>query len=354
MNASPPRCAVTGSSCRLLQLELPDARPVWAVLDAAGARHFTGTVSLQFEPNVRVHFLDGEVYFAEREHGPTIEQILLDADLVTPDQLASGVVEVQGTRHLGRLFDRVPGIDRDAVELTVELLTATLLGEIADHTAPGVSIASYRHHVSGIQRWMQRPSTTVETAAQPVGERATDDDVATPARAAQDASHDTRKNAVHDAHRDAGHGHGHLVNDTHVVRRDVLPTRSIPNTVMDDVAALAQAVAEQAAAIPAISDRATPHTSNLTRVIEQVAAEGRPWEHLRTFEAEDASQEPIPDDVRAAVRLALAEIEASTRPAITTRLSMAALFAAGDAPPEPVVDQHPITNQEPVVSLLGR
>ena len=56
MNDATPRCAVPGSACRLLQLETPGTRPVWAVLDAAGARHFTGEVVLLTEPRVVVHF----------------------------------------------------------------------------------------------------------------------------------------------------------------------------------------------------------------------------------------------------------------------------------------------------------
>ncbi len=161
MNEVFPRCAVPGSSCRLLQLEATGARPVWAVLDAAGTRHFTGEITLHCQPVVRAWFNGGELYFAEREGDPGLADRLLAMAVLGPDDLAAGSVQLGAVTHLGRLFDRVPHLDRDRVELALEILTGEVVGEIADHVVDDITIASYRHHPSGVVKWQKRPTVVI-------------------------------------------------------------------------------------------------------------------------------------------------------------------------------------------------
>ena len=78
MNDTSPRCAGPGTACRLVQLETPGARPVWAILDAAGLRRFTGELTLASQPIVRAYFQDGEVYYAERDGDPAIGEYVPD------------------------------------------------------------------------------------------------------------------------------------------------------------------------------------------------------------------------------------------------------------------------------------
>ena len=52
---------------------------------------------------------------------------LVEYGVVTPEQLAAGTVQLGSVTHLGRLFERVPTLDRDPVEVVLELLT----GEVA-------------------------------------------------------------------------------------------------------------------------------------------------------------------------------------------------------------------------------
>ena len=158
MNDAFPRCAVPGSSCRLLQLETPGARPVWAVLDAAGARHFSGEITLHVVPQVRAWFISGELYAAERDGDPAVTERLLALGVLGADDLTAGSVQVGDVVHLGRLFDRVPHLDRDRVELALEILTGEVVGEIADHVVDEISIASYRQHPNGLAKWQKRPS----------------------------------------------------------------------------------------------------------------------------------------------------------------------------------------------------
>ena len=165
MNEVFPRCAVPGSSCRLLQLEAPGARPVWAVLDAAGTRHFTGEITLHCVPTVRAWFNGGELYFAERDGDPGLAERLLAMGVLSADDLAAGSVQLGAVTHLGRLFDRVPHLDRDHVELALEILTGEVVGEIADHVVEDITIASYRHHPSGVVKWQKRPTVVITQVA---------------------------------------------------------------------------------------------------------------------------------------------------------------------------------------------
>ena len=163
MNDAFPRCAVLGSSCRLLQLEAQGPRPVWAVLDAARTRRFTGELTLGTSPRVVVWFDGGEAYVASRDGDAPIDEQLLAMGVISADDLAAGTVELGATRHLGRLFDRVPDLDRDRdrLELALELLTGDVLSEVADRVVDDVTVASYRHHPSGVVRWTKRPTVVV-------------------------------------------------------------------------------------------------------------------------------------------------------------------------------------------------
>lgn len=306
MNA-PARCTVPGSACRMLQLDLPGARPGWAALDAAGQRRFTGALTLHLEPDVHVWFRDGAVLYAERAGGRSLEQVLLDASVVTTDQLARGVVELAGTRHVGRLFEREPALDRDLVELAVELATAELLGEIADRTVPAVTLSPYRFHPSGIHRWAEHPSP--------------------PARPTPPAATDT---VVHDA--------------SVAVVATAATTGPVDTPVVDRTVVAATPAPTAAPETPAVD----PHPAfDLRRVIEEVAEEreGLPRfdDVLPQFDDGDHSTE-VPEDVRAAVRLALAEIEAATRPALTDGLTVDALLDLGGH--DPTHGEHATESEE--------
>ena len=318
------RCSVPGSPCRLRDLEQPGPRPGWAALDAAGQRRFTGSLTLHLAPDVRVWFHDGHVLYAERDGDPSIEARLLDAGVVTSEQLARGVVALGPVRHLGRLFDRVPELDRDVVELAVELTTAELLGEIADRVADAVTVEPYRQHTSGLHHWVERTSEQpLEAAAQRVRDRALEPSTAPTAVATSAPAPIASMVPAPSAP---------VEDDANVA---VVPTPATNRPVDEPVADRAVVDASPVVDAQQTTDHrpvVEPHPPiDLRRVIEEVAAETRgdspdaPW-HLSPDDlvpAGDATE--VPDDVRAAVRLALAEIMAATRPSITEGLSVASL-----------------------------
>ena len=170
MNEPLFHCTESRSTCRLLQLEDSGPRPVWAVLDGAIARRFTGEVTIHLDPMVRAYFQDGHVYFAERDGDAPLAERLLQLGVVTEDDLRKGMISLGVIAHLGRLFDRVPTVERDQVELALEVMTGQLLGVIGNRTITDTSVATYRHHSSGVNRWL-RTSAVLPSVARVLGDR---------------------------------------------------------------------------------------------------------------------------------------------------------------------------------------
>ena len=126
-------------------------------LDVARFHAFTGELTFAVDPAVRLYLDGGSVYHAERDGGPTVSRVLLDAGVIDSMQLQRGVVSVGDVDHLGRLFDRDATVDRDAVMVVVESATAALLQQIANSVIATVTVSAYRHHPSGIHRWFVAP-----------------------------------------------------------------------------------------------------------------------------------------------------------------------------------------------------
>jgi hypothetical protein len=398
MNDALPRCTVPGSTCRLLQFEASGPRPVWAVLDGAGARRFTGQVTLHLQPTVNAYFQDGELYLAERDGDPALAVRLVDYGVVSTTDLEAGTVRLGAVAHLGRLFDRVPTVDRDQVELALELITGELLGEIADHTVTDTTVASYRHHPSGVHKWLRKVNIHIPTA-EGHADHASDRSAA-PATAVHEVTpldqqiiDDFAAMTIQQAER-AGEIVVETVAET-VVEAETAPLLRLPeapayyrpiepvppvaplSAPTPVAAAPAPVVAAPVATLtppppPTLVERpgaitqqmnlhdpeldaepvplrqrpldVTPATPvapqprpvaefDLSRVIDAVAREN---DGVSVPFGDDAD---IDDTVRAAVREALAEIEAATRPRPSDELSPAALQraldAAGDAPGMP-------------------
>lgn len=369
MNDAFPRCAVPGSSCRLLQLEAPGARPVWAVLDAAGTRGFTGEVTLQVAPVVRAYFDGGELYFAERDGDPSIGERLMAWGVVTADDLAAGTVQLGDITHLGRLFERVHTLDRDRVELALEVMTGEVLGEIADHQVDEIAIASYRHHPSGVVKWRRKPTVVVtqaisdDTVTFPTGQ------VPVVAPAVADVADDPTPTAEDEA---LVADYEQLMASTPLVAPiassepptqqmevpealriledpawpapppavdEIVPEDDIVAVLaVDDEPGLDLVVADAGVSpspwAPEVDEpvRLTPVEYDLASVIEQVQRETA--DVVLPVEAD----QDVDDDIRDAVRQALAEIEAATRPLITDRLSPAAFSVALGMDPDEVAN----------------
>lgn len=157
-------------------------RPAWQVIDAARHQYLTGELTLPTTPPTNVYLRDGHVYFAERTTDGGLGVRLLVEGVITRAQLQKGSLLVSGAEHLGRLFDRDTTIEREPVELCVELMTDDVLVQVADDVVTDYRLTLYRRHPSGIDRWLPR---TVEVISRLVerAEHADPDDEVLPARA---------------------------------------------------------------------------------------------------------------------------------------------------------------------------
>ena len=137
------------------------ADPIWGFVALIAREEFTGEAAIGIDPRVRVFAVDGRVYFTEREGDAPIGTRLLESGAVTPGQLERGTVQIGDVASLARLFHREPSIDRDQVELTIELATESLLESIANKAVGMPEVFPLRHHLSGIHQWRRASTTTV-------------------------------------------------------------------------------------------------------------------------------------------------------------------------------------------------
>jgi hypothetical protein len=136
-------------------------RPGWVVLDAARDHRFTGELVFETTPVVRMYFDRGRIYLAERVTDPSLGARLVDAGALNAAQLERGAMRFGDDEHLGRLFERVPSVDRHAVLVTTELMTEECIGWLAGQNVRSVESAPYRRHPSGVHRW-DRPDDVIE------------------------------------------------------------------------------------------------------------------------------------------------------------------------------------------------
>ncbi len=128
-------------------------RPAWVVIDAARDHRFTGEISFESTPTVHLYFDRGRIYLAERITDPSLGSRLIDAGVLNAAQLEHGTMRLGEVDHLGRLFERVPSVDRYAVLVTSEMMTEECVSWLAGQQVPSVDVRPYRHHPSGVHRW---------------------------------------------------------------------------------------------------------------------------------------------------------------------------------------------------------
>ena len=129
-------------------------RPAWHVIEAARRRYLTGVLTLDTTPPTNIYLRDGQVYFAERTTDGGLGVRLLVEGVITREQMHKATLQVSGVQHLGRMFERDASIDRDAVELCVELMTDDVLTNVANHEIDSWKLQLYKRHPSGLDRWL--------------------------------------------------------------------------------------------------------------------------------------------------------------------------------------------------------
>ena len=148
---------ITTNATELAALAIDGLQPAWMTLNAARERAFTGEIVFETDPEVIAYFDHGIVYYAERATDASLGRRLIDAGVLDVEQLDRGMVRVGDIEHLGRLFDRDPSVDRDAVVVVAELATEELIADLANRAITTVRVTGYRHHASGVHRWFVAP-----------------------------------------------------------------------------------------------------------------------------------------------------------------------------------------------------
>ena len=129
-------------------------RPAWQVIEAARRQMLTGELTLATTPATHVYLRDGQIYFAERSTDGGLGVRLLVEGVISRQQIGKGALLVSGVEHLGRMFQRDTTIERQAVELCVELMTDDVLTSVANELIDHYVLNMYKRHPSGIDRWL--------------------------------------------------------------------------------------------------------------------------------------------------------------------------------------------------------
>jgi len=140
--------------------------PAWQVIEAARRQYLTGELVLETNPPTHVYLRDGQAYFAERSTDGNLGVRLLVEGVITRAQLQQGALLVSGSEHLGRIFERDSTIEREPVELCVELMTEEVLVAIAGEQIAGYRMTMYKRHASGIDRWLLSGSEVIDRFAE--------------------------------------------------------------------------------------------------------------------------------------------------------------------------------------------
>lgn len=163
--------------------------PIWRFVTQLAAERFTGAAHVGADPRLRLFAVDGRVYFAERDGDAPVGTRLVNFGVLTATQLERGQVHIGDVVSLARLFHRDPSIDRDAVELTIEMATERLLESMATRPVVDVELYPLRHHPAGLHLWARAVPAAVYEPPAPaandeVVEEAVDEVVAAPVPAA--------------------------------------------------------------------------------------------------------------------------------------------------------------------------
>jgi hypothetical protein len=148
-------------------------RPAWQVIEAARHQCLTGELELPTDPPTRIYLRDGVVYFADRTDC-SLPVRLMREGVINREQMHRGTLIVNGVEHIGRMFDADPTIDRDSVELCVELFTDDVMVGVADELVDGYELILYRRHPSGLDRWYPHGAAVTEPMTEAVIEPVTE------------------------------------------------------------------------------------------------------------------------------------------------------------------------------------
>jgi hypothetical protein len=131
-----------------------DTIDVADLLRDLGAEHATGTLRVDGKPEIRAYFIQGDVYYAERESEPPLDQLLVEGGVITATQREQLGVSTGRGRYLGRALDVASGIDKDAIRAFVRERTMATLELMLRRGTGRYVLQTHEHHPAGvIESW---------------------------------------------------------------------------------------------------------------------------------------------------------------------------------------------------------
>ena len=127
--------------------------PGWRFIAQLARERFTGQADVGVDTRVELYAAEGRVYFAQKVDDPPLGARLVSTGVLTTEQFRNGSVKVGDTVSLARLFQRVPALDRDTVELMTEKLSNQVLESVSERPVGSVTLHPLRFHPSGIHQW---------------------------------------------------------------------------------------------------------------------------------------------------------------------------------------------------------
>ncbi len=136
--------------------------PVWRFIAQLARERYTGQADVGVETRVELYAAEGRVYFAQKTDDPPLGARLVSTGVLTTEQFRNGSVKVGDSVSLARLFQRVPGADRDTVELMTCKLAQQVLEAVSEHPVGEIALHPLRHHPAGIHQWFSDEGPATE------------------------------------------------------------------------------------------------------------------------------------------------------------------------------------------------
>ena len=135
--------------------------PIDALLAEAARERTSGVLELHAGVDGFIYLVDGEIYLAELDGQPPLDERLIAAGLLTESQVREHGVAGETGVYLARALDTDATIDEDAIDAYLLDATAATLARFVGLTEGEYEFDPYGAHVAGVlSSWM--PDTVME------------------------------------------------------------------------------------------------------------------------------------------------------------------------------------------------
>lgn len=124
--------------------------PIESLLEAAALERIGGMIELHSEIEGQVYLVEGEIYLADLVDGPPLERRLLEAGLLTEEQIARHTEPGDDGPYLALALDTDPTIDEHAISDWLLTLSAETIARFIGMGEGEYELDPYASHPAGI------------------------------------------------------------------------------------------------------------------------------------------------------------------------------------------------------------